>query len=109
MRCVAVWCVVHRVTRLRGCCLTWRITAPTASTRPSLGITRTRACAGVLMRIRRGELSRGSWDFGKAITQRFLRQNHLSLMIRSATLDNNGYYWCHDNRVLTVYSAAVRL
>eukprot|EP00732_Lithocolla_globosa_P000300 Lithocolla_globosa_v1_NODE_83_length_6704_cov_20.431945.p2 type:complete len:317 gc:universal NODE_83_length_6704_cov_20.431945:954-4(-) len=44
--------------------------------------------------------------FGADITKRFLLQNRLKLLIRSHEKMDEGYLWQHDNKCLTLFSAA---
>mmetsp|Transcript_45463 Transcript_45463/g.98663 ORF Transcript_45463/g.98663 Transcript_45463/m.98663 type:complete len:975 (-) Transcript_45463:251-3175(-) len=46
--------------------------------------------------------------FGPDVTARFLKDNHLSLLIRSHEVpsDDHGFKWLHNNQCLTVFSAS---
>ena len=44
--------------------------------------------------------------FGADITEKFLRRNKFSMLIRSHQVKENGYAFAHNRKVLTVFSAS---
>ena len=45
------------------------------------------------------------YTFGQDITEEFLHNNKLNLIVRSKTLVMNGYCWHHNNQLCTIFSA----
>jgi len=45
------------------------------------------------------------WSFGPDITNKFLEENNLDLIIRSHEVRNPGYQWEHGGKLITVFSA----
>lgn len=53
------------------------------------------------------ESKRGGYtfSFGSDITKSFLQRHELELLIRSHEYHREGYFFCHDNLCLTIFSA----
>jgi len=45
------------------------------------------------------------WTFGQNISEQWNHKNGLKLVARAHQLVNEGYSWCHDNNVVTIFSA----
>merc|ERR1712224_196334 len=45
------------------------------------------------------------YEFGKDISEKFNHCNGLEMILRAHQLVMDGYEWCHDKNVLTVFSA----
>jgi len=43
--------------------------------------------------------------FGCDVTEKFNRDNKINLIVKGHLLDNNGYSWCHNKQILTIFSA----
>ena len=48
--------------------------------------------------------SGAGYIFGEDITQNFLSENKLKLIVRSRQICYNGYQYHHNNRLITIYS-----
>lgn len=45
------------------------------------------------------------YTFGQDMSEKFLQENGLNIIARAHQLIMDGYNWCHDNQVVTIFSA----
>lgn len=47
----------------------------------------------------------GSFIFGSDITEKFNHVNKLNMIVVGHRLAMDGYFWCHNNQIITIFSA----